>query len=188
MLKKGIYENRANELKFIQYINLIRSAKWVKFIINKCYSDYLTNGKTSIALSFSIPVLAATLAFVTYTKTSHAFNVAIIFSSFSLFQLLRQPLLFLPRALAAISDAKSAIQRLEKVFHAEMRQGVAIDIDPSLDAAVLVEKATFEWEEIISHESLGGKRGKGEKVKEGKHRKAVVEEEVVVKKDKDAAP
>ena len=28
-VQKGIYENRANELKFIQYINLIRSAKWV---------------------------------------------------------------------------------------------------------------------------------------------------------------
>lgn len=40
----------------------------------------------SIAFAFSIPVLAATLSFVTYTSTSHSFDVAVIFSSFSLFQ------------------------------------------------------------------------------------------------------
>jgi hypothetical protein len=40
----------------------------------------------SLALATSLPVLAATLAFVTYTLTAHNFNVAIIFSSLSLFQ------------------------------------------------------------------------------------------------------
>ena len=40
----------------------------------------------SIAFAYSIPVLAATVSFVTYTSTHKDFNVAIIFSSFSLFQ------------------------------------------------------------------------------------------------------
>lgn len=40
----------------------------------------------SFAFAASLPVLAATLAFVTYTLTAHNFNVAIIFSSFNLFQ------------------------------------------------------------------------------------------------------
>ncbi|KAJ7830376.1 hypothetical protein B0H13DRAFT_2433724 [Mycena leptocephala] len=41
---------------------------------------------SSIALAFSLPVLAATLAFVTYTETSKQFDVAVVFASFSLFQ------------------------------------------------------------------------------------------------------
>ena len=57
-------------------------------------------------------MLAATLSFVTYTGTAHAFNVAVIFASFSLFQLLRQPLMFLPRALSATTDAQTALARL----------------------------------------------------------------------------
>ena len=40
----------------------------------------------SAALAFSLPVLAATLAFVTYTHAVPGFDVAVIFSSLSLFQ------------------------------------------------------------------------------------------------------
>ncbi|KAG1720210.1 hypothetical protein EDB19DRAFT_2044707, partial [Suillus lakei] len=40
----------------------------------------------NMALASSLPVLTATLAFVTYTLTSPNFNVAVIFSSLSLFQ------------------------------------------------------------------------------------------------------
>ena len=39
-------------------------------------------------MSISVPVLAATLAFIAYTKTSDAFDVAIIFSSLALFRML----------------------------------------------------------------------------------------------------
>ena len=77
----------------------------------------------------SVPVLAATLAFVTYTSTTNSFDVAIVFASFSLFQLLRQPLMFLPRALSAIADAASAVTRLQRVFHAPLRDDVALEID-----------------------------------------------------------
>jgi len=41
---------------------------------------------TSLALAFSLPVLAATLAFVTYTHVIPGFDVAVIFASLSLFQ------------------------------------------------------------------------------------------------------
>lgn len=40
----------------------------------------------SAAFAYSIPVLAATLAFVTYTKITETFDVAVIFASLSLFQ------------------------------------------------------------------------------------------------------
>ena len=117
-------------------------------------------------MAFSVPVLAATVAFVTYTSTSHAFDVAIIFSSFSLFQLLRQPLMFLPRALSGITDAQNAIERLYKVFHSEVMTDNPMVIDEDIDFALRVNKATFEWEESVNHNEINKKKvGKGEKEK-----------------------
>ncbi|KAG1770993.1 ABC protein [Suillus occidentalis] len=103
----------------------------------------------NLALATSLPVLAATLAFVTYTLTAHNFNVAIIFSSLSLFQLLRQPMMFMPRALSSIPDASSAIQRLSHVFRAELISRDTLVIDKDQEFALLTKDATFEWE---SHE------------------------------------
>lgn len=122
----------------------------------------------SIALAFSIPVLAATLSFVTYTGTAHDFNVAIIFSSFSLFQLLRQPLMFLPRALSATTDAQNALGRLTQLFKAPLMERNSFEIDPSQKLALEVRDATFEWEESLAMKEAKeaqarakGKKGKG---------------------------
>ncbi|KDQ57350.1 hypothetical protein JAAARDRAFT_194496 [Jaapia argillacea MUCL 33604] len=125
-----IFNLRKIELRNIRKIQFARSA--------------------NIAFAFSVPVLAATLAFLAYTLTAHSFDEAIIFSSLSLFQLLRQPLMLLPRALTAISDGQSALSRLAVVFQAEMRTDDAIVIDPSQKLAVKVDKAAFEWEESSS--------------------------------------
>ena len=122
-----------------------------------------------MATSISVPVLAATLSFVTYTSTTGHFNVAIIFSSLSLFQLLRQPLMFLPRALAAIPDARSALARLELVFHAELMNGAALEINPHQELALEVKGVTFEWEEM--HIPAAEAKGKGAKKQEVKEEK-----------------
>ncbi|KAF7375203.1 ABC protein [Mycena sanguinolenta] len=100
----------------------------------------------NIALAFSLPVLASTLAFITYTRVIPGFNIAIIFSSFSLFQLLRQPMMFLPRALSNIADARNALARLTLVFHAESRLEVPFKIDPTQDYALVAGDVSFEWE------------------------------------------
>jgi ATP-binding cassette subfamily C (CFTR/MRP) protein 1 len=50
------------------------------------------------AIAFSVPALASILAFAAYTLSGHPIDPAVIFTSLALFQLLRQPLMFLPRA------------------------------------------------------------------------------------------
>ncbi|OAX36561.1 P-loop containing nucleoside triphosphate hydrolase protein [Rhizopogon vinicolor AM-OR11-026] len=87
---------------------------------------------------------AATLAFVTYTLTAHDFNVAIIFSSLSLFQLLRQPMMFMPHALSAIPDASSALQRLTHIFEAELISEDTFMIDKDQEPA-LFEEGRTRW-------------------------------------------
>lgn len=56
-------------------------------------------------------------------------------------------MMFLPRALSATSDARSALSRLRHVFNAETRSFDSLTVDHELKWAVRVEKATFEWEE-----------------------------------------
>lgn len=110
---------------------------------------------------------------MTYTSTSHAFDVAIIFSSLSLFQLLRQPLMFLPRALSATTDAQNALARLRKVFDAETADPAdAIIVDREQEFAVHVKGATFEWEESAPPPEADARRKKGAKASEGSGVKA----------------
>ncbi|EIN03766.1 ABC protein [Punctularia strigosozonata HHB-11173 SS5] len=142
-----IFSIRHNELKGVRRIQFLRSL--------------------NIATAFSVPALAATLAFLTYTLTAHNFNEAIIFSSLSLFNLLRQPLMLMPRALSAISDARNALGRLRVVFDAEILSDDPIVIDPNMAAALEVVDATFEWEESMAvkeaKEKSAKEKGKGKR-------------------------
>lgn len=92
-------------------------------------------------------MLAATLSLLVYTRLHPDFDVAIIFTSLSLFQLLRQPMMLLPRALTAITDSRNAFQRLTKVFEAELMPDDIVVFDRSQQYALNVQDAIFEWEE-----------------------------------------
>ncbi|KIO14761.1 hypothetical protein M404DRAFT_118392 [Pisolithus tinctorius Marx 270] len=136
-----------------------------------CKIQFLTSA--SFALGTSLPILGTTLAFVTYTLTSHNFNTAVIFSSLILFQLLRQPMMYMPRALAAIPDAASALERLSDVFRAELIKGETMVIDKSQEEAILIRDATFEWEssEKIDQRRSGSRGGrKGGHAETGKEK------------------
>ena len=63
--------------------------------------------------------------------------------------------MFLPRALSAISDARSGLGRLRQVFNAETRLGESLHLDEDLKWALQVEKATFEWEKYSSTKADG---------------------------------
>ncbi|KAG1747121.1 ABC protein [Suillus paluster] len=148
----------------------------------------LHSGSMHLALAMSLPVLAATLAFVTYTLITKDFNVAVIFSSLSLFQLLKKPMMYMPQALSSIPDASSAIQRLTHIFHAELISEDALVIDKDQEPALLVKDATFEWESFgnDSDEAFSSKKGGGDssgKDKSAKEDKAKEKEKETPGKD-----
>lgn len=116
----------------------------------------------STAFAYSIPVLASTVAFVTYTGTTASFDAATIFASLSLFTLLRQPMMFLPRALSATADARNALERLSGIFHADIMTEASFVIDPQQSPALKVINATFGWElpsSVVGHDSTKSEAG-----------------------------
>jgi len=50
---------------------------------------------TNNAMAMTMPVLASIPAFITYSATGHTLDPGVIFTSLSLFNLLRIPLMFL---------------------------------------------------------------------------------------------
>ena len=120
-----VMDLREAELKIVRFLLLIRAG------VN--------------AVSMTIPVYASILAFVTYSLTGHALNPANVFSSLTLFNLLRMPLMFLPVVFAASTDAWVSIGRMESLLLAgELEDSVDIDYDAKY--AVEVDKGRFVWE------------------------------------------
>jgi ABC-type glutathione transport system ATPase component len=111
------------------------------------------------------------LGLITYALAGRDFNPAVVFPSLALYNILRQPLLFLPRALSATADAKNALGRLEATFHANLMEDTGLPIDPSLKLALDVDDATFEWEQTPEQPNEG--RTKSSKRGHGKHVKSV---------------
>ncbi|KAG8714199.1 hypothetical protein FRC09_017893 [Ceratobasidium sp. 395] len=97
------------------------------------------------AFAFSLPTLATVLSFVIYSASGHPLEPGVIFSSLSLFVLLRTPMTFLPVALNAITDASNAVQRLQPIFMAETRPE-SLPVDPTLPVAVRAKEVNLTWD------------------------------------------
>jgi ATP-binding cassette subfamily C (CFTR/MRP) protein 1 len=69
------------------------------------------NRASMTAISSFIPILAAVLTFITYGLSGHPLNPANIFSALQYFNVLRQPITFLPLAFTAVSDAAVAVSK-----------------------------------------------------------------------------
>ena len=61
-------------------------------------------------------------------------------------------MMFFPRALSSISDAKNSLARLSSILSAQLRTASLV-IDNDLKWGLQLENATFEWEEAPSTES-----------------------------------
>jgi ATP-binding cassette subfamily C (CFTR/MRP) protein 1 len=67
-------------------------------------------------------------------------------------------MMFLPRALSAIADARNALTRLSIVFRAETRTGEAFIIDTEQELAIRVDDASWAWESFPDAEKEGTKK------------------------------
>ncbi|CAL1716557.1 unnamed protein product [Somion occarium] len=122
---KRIADYRSHEIKYIRSLLMLRSA--------------------NNAVAVSLPVLASVLSFVAYSLSGHSLDPANIFSSLTLFQLLRLPLMLLPMSFSSIADAQNAVKRLHDVFEAETLIETK-SIDEDMKDAVIIEHGEFTWD------------------------------------------
>ncbi|GAA5893310.1 uncharacterized protein JCM6883_007628 [Sporobolomyces salmoneus] len=153
-------------------------AKEMKQVRNLLVSRAATTG-----VAMSLPTLATVLAFVTYAGTGHQQDAANIFTSFTLFQLLRMPLMMLPMSLSTITDAHNALGRLTEIFLAEERDE-PIKVDRSAKDAVTVVDADFRWESPPPEDLNAPKTKKQQKALEKGQAKKVKKEAKAAKKAK----
>lgn len=124
------------------------------------------------ALALSVPILSSVVVFVTYSLTGHAQNPAVIWTSLSLLNLLRMPLMMLPNSLSTMTDAYNAMGRLISVFTCETLEETFL-VNLKAEDALLVEGAEFVWETSSKPEPEAAKGGKK---KAAKRAKAALEE------------
>lgn len=127
------------EIPYIEKLEQLRSAELLQL------RTLLIIRAGNAAMAICIPMLSTVVALITYAALGHSQNPAIIFTSLSLFNLVRMPLQLLPMALSTISDAYNAIGRLTLVFLAEVRED-SFNYDPLLPYAIKVEDADFVWD------------------------------------------
>lgn len=194
-------------MEFVQYVylflliqirlRLIKYFSWESFYadqINVLRAQELkTVRKFSLAFAAMIgsvtfiPILASILSFITYYLTGHDLNVAIIFTSLQFFNIIRQPLIFLPIVLSSVANAVVALRRIGEFLNAE-EMPTPYEVDQSSATAVSLD-ADFAWEVAAESavDKLKDKKGasaKDKKVAAAKEKK----EKAKAKKGKSDLP
>ncbi|KAF9888516.1 hypothetical protein FE257_008623 [Aspergillus nanangensis] len=100
-----------------------------------------------LCVSMSIPVFASMLAFITYALSNHDLDPAPIFSSLALFNSLRMPLNMMPLVIGQVTDAWTALNRIQEFLLAE-EQTESIQTDDTMDHAISMTQAAFTWEQV----------------------------------------
>ncbi|KAJ8457503.1 hypothetical protein ONZ45_g18288 [Pleurotus djamor] len=159
----------------LQGIRLLKAYGWEIFYANQIEtlrkSEISALKKTAIAragliamMSF-IPILAAVLSFITYSLSGHNLNIAIIFSSLQLFNVIRFPLTMLPVILSFFADALVALGRISTFLLAEeLPEAYAIDHNNKHDVSV---DGDFTWEASMKQDSKFADGKQHEKKKDG---------------------
>lgn len=123
-----------------------------------------------ISMMTLIPILASVLSFITYALTDHDLNVATIFSSLQLFNIIRMPLVFLPFVLSALSDAMVALRRIGTFLTAE-DMPKPYDIKDELKGIAIDAEGDFTWETVMASKDDKSKKskhgGKGDSAQKG---------------------
>lgn len=133
----------------------------------------LTIHAANAGMATTAPAVATVLAFVVYAATGHSLEAANVFSSLTLFSLIRMPLMmlrelslrnkyyhtilccvlnplsyFTAMSFSTLVDARNAIHRLQDVFEAEtITESHAPE--PELPNALEVKHASFSWETTV---------------------------------------
>lgn len=100
------------------------------------------------AVFTSLPTIAGLLSFIVLSRTGGALNPSTVFSSLSIFNVLRMPLMILPLSLISSADMYQALGRIESLLSApEMQHYIQHTTVKELNGdAVVITDGSFIWE------------------------------------------
>jgi ATP-binding cassette, subfamily C (CFTR/MRP), member 1 len=104
-----------------------------------------------MCVSVTMPTFASMLSFITYSLSQHVLTPAPIFSSLALFNALRLPLILLPQVVGQVTDAWTALKRIQE-FLLEEESVDEVEWDYSMDGAIELKDASFTWERTPTNE------------------------------------
>ncbi|KAL0564979.1 hypothetical protein V5O48_017054, partial [Marasmius crinis-equi] len=158
--KKGV---QITDSRVLQGVRLIKAYAWEEFFTtmvgNLRKREIKTIRVSAIARSalvgfvVFVPTLASVLSFVTYALIGHDLNVAVIFSSLQLFNIIRQPLFIVPVIMTAFSDALVALRRIGSFLTAE-ELDEPYEVDAKTSYAIQVD-GDFTWETVSKPDGNG---------------------------------
>ncbi|KAJ3109759.1 hypothetical protein HK100_003234, partial [Physocladia obscura] len=136
------------EDSFLERIFKIREEELKAVISGNIIRGYIT------ASGFAIPVLASVITFLVYSVISPEFDSTVVFTALALFNVLRNPLNWLPQMVGAWADTRVAIGRIQALLMSEENE-----FEPTVDSAaeysVFVEDGDFMWD--LSEQEVSGK-------------------------------
>ncbi|CAD6567059.1 MAG: hypothetical protein TREMPRED_003289 [Tremellales sp. Tagirdzhanova-0007] len=147
----------------------------------------LNRATMNATMSF-IPILASVLTFITYGLSGHPLNAAIIFSGLQYFNVLKQPISFLPLAFTAVTDAAVAVGRIGTMLRADELKS-ELRIDRSAKYAIDVQ-GDFQFDGVAPSEQGGKKLGRPDRAqaKEDKKKAAKDRKEAKLRKKQGLLP
>lgn len=100
------------------------------------------------AIFTSISTIAGLFSFIVLSRTGGSLNPATVFSSLSIFNVLRMPLMILPLSLITSTDAYQALRRIEGLLSApEMTHYIERSTVDNLNGdALVISDGAFIWE------------------------------------------
>lgn len=161
---------RAKELGFIRGLMVLRSV--------------------IMGVAMTIPVISSILSFITYSLTGHVLEPALIFSSLTIFNLVRMPLMFLPMVIGAFVDGQVSLSRLQEMFLADELEKLP-EVDYDAKEAITIDDGDFVWQSAPpshltkskaamdkANNKKDGLKSKLQKLGKGKSKKSVAEDNV----------
>ncbi|KAF9181719.1 hypothetical protein BGZ50_005356 [Haplosporangium sp. Z 11] len=142
----------------LQGMRVIKFYGWEEAFLNKLedlrtkelkYVRTLLISRSAIAaVNLTVPVLAATITFVAYSLTGNELTPAIVFSSLSLFNIMRMPLMIFPQVVSALVDANVSIRRIEDLLMAEELDELS-PVNPDSEFAIQIKDGNFQWDTAL---------------------------------------
>ena len=128
------------EVPFEKSINKIREKEL------RLFKSTLFVSAVNYTIVFCVPVLSTLLSIVAYEVMRQNIDPVRGFTILSLYNTMRYPLLMLPSAVNAFSDALMSLEKLDAFFNEEEADTLRISESSSSDDAIKCKKAVLYWD------------------------------------------